>query len=67
LRFVARAGLAVPDPQAKLPGRGAYLCREGEGPKGSCLERALRRGSLSRTLRSRVVAVWEAVESSNGG
>lgn len=34
------------DPRGTLPGRGAYTCRN-----PACLERALRRGGLARTLR----------------
>ena len=33
------------DPGGKSPGRGAYLC-----PAGSCLEAALKKGGLSRSL-----------------
>jgi predicted RNA-binding protein YlxR (DUF448 family) len=36
----------VPDPTRRLPGRGAYLCRD-----RSCLDKALRRGALHRKLR----------------
>jgi len=44
---------AVADPSARLPGRGAYLCRAGEAarPAESCLAQAERRGAIARALR----------------
>jgi len=48
LRHVARDGALVPDPQARLPGRGAYVCGAG------CFERARERGGFARALRHRV-------------
>ncbi len=36
----------MPDPAARGGGRGAYICRT-----PACLERATRRGGLSRALR----------------
>jgi predicted RNA-binding protein YlxR (DUF448 family) len=42
-------GAVVPDPGARLPGRGAYLC-----PDPACGERALRRGALQRAFRRAV-------------
>ncbi|HUH80362.1 MAG TPA: YlxR family protein [Solirubrobacteraceae bacterium] len=57
--------VAVADPDKRMPGRGAYLCM-GPGPAGvnpPCLERASRRGGLSRGLRTRVSAGPELVES----
>jgi len=57
--------VAVADPDKRMPGRGAYLCK-GPGPAGvnpPCLERANRRGGISRALRARVAAGPELVES----
>jgi uncharacterized protein len=54
---VAQAGdggaRAVCDPLARMPGRGAYLCREGQSarPRTDCLARAERRNALARALR----------------
>ncbi|HEY5356056.1 MAG TPA: YlxR family protein [Streptosporangiaceae bacterium] len=46
LRLVAVGGDIVPDPQARLPGRGAYL-----HPSQECFELAQRRRALPRALR----------------
>ncbi len=46
VRIVVLNGEFMPDPDACLPGRGAYL-----HPAVKCLELALRRGALRRTLR----------------
>ena len=46
LRLVAAGDGIVPDPQARQPGRGAYL-----HPSLSCLELAQRRRAFSRALR----------------
>ncbi len=44
---------AVADPRAVLPGRGAYLCRGGDGETVAekCLALATRRGGIPRALR----------------
>jgi predicted RNA-binding protein YlxR (DUF448 family) len=44
---------AVADPLARMPGRGAYLCRAGDGarPDERCLRQAERRGAIARALR----------------
>jgi predicted RNA-binding protein YlxR (DUF448 family) len=45
---------AVLDLQARMPGRGAYLCREGSAtqrPATACLAQAARRGAIARALR----------------
>jgi predicted RNA-binding protein YlxR (DUF448 family) len=44
---------AVVDPLARMPGRGAYLCRAGEDaqPQQSCLTLAEHRGAIARALR----------------
>ncbi len=47
LRFVAAGDGIVPDPQARQPGRGAYLHLSLE-----CFELAQRRRAFSRALRS---------------
>src|ERR1700724_2274173 len=46
LRLVAAGGDIVPDPQARLTGRGAYL-----HPSQECFELAQRRRALPRALR----------------
>ena len=51
-----RGALAVADPAARMPGRGAYLCREEasstEGvPAAGCRGRAMERNAIARTLR----------------
>ncbi|HYB87251.1 MAG TPA: YlxR family protein [Streptosporangiaceae bacterium] len=46
LRVVARDGEIVPDPQARLPGRGAYLHLSQK-----CFEQAGRRRAFARALR----------------
>ncbi len=46
LRLVAAGDDIVPDPQARLPGRGAYL-----HPSQECFELAQRRRALPRALR----------------
>ena len=43
---------AVADPDALMPGRGAYLCRVGDARASEeCLALALRRGGIPRALR----------------
>ncbi|MGE5137218.1 MAG: YlxR family protein [Gemmatimonadota bacterium] len=46
LRLVVSGDEIVPDPRARLPGRGAYL-----HPSRTCLEQAQRRRVLPRALR----------------
>ena len=46
LRVVGRGGEIVPDPRARLPGRGAYLHLSQE-----CFEQAVRRRAFARALR----------------
>jgi predicted RNA-binding protein YlxR (DUF448 family) len=46
LRVVAAGGSIIPDPQARQPGRGAYL-----HPCLACYELAQRRRAFSRALR----------------
>src|SRR6516165_4171836 len=47
LRLVAAGDVIVPDPQARQPGRGAYL-----HPSQACFERAQRRRAFPRALRA---------------
>src|SRR5215813_869105 len=47
LRVVARGDEIVPDPRARLPGRGAYLHLSQK-----CFEQAVRRRAFARALRS---------------
>jgi predicted RNA-binding protein YlxR (DUF448 family) len=44
---------AILDASARMPGRGAYLCRSDEPsrPAAECLARASRRGGIARALR----------------
>jgi predicted RNA-binding protein YlxR (DUF448 family) len=57
--------LAVHDPSATMPGRGAYLCldRRGAGAEPDCLARATRRGAIARALRCPVIVASERLES----
>jgi predicted RNA-binding protein YlxR (DUF448 family) len=47
----------VPDPAARLPGRGAYVCN------AACAETALRRRALPRAFRRAVTTAPDFVES----
>jgi predicted RNA-binding protein YlxR (DUF448 family) len=61
-----RAGArAVLDLDGKMPGRGAYLCRDqrSERPVAACVERARRNGGVARTLRAAVRIDGELLES----
>jgi predicted RNA-binding protein YlxR (DUF448 family) len=51
-----RSHRAVIDTSKTMPGRGAYLCRgtDPTHPDPACLELALRRGGIARTLRRAV-------------
>jgi predicted RNA-binding protein YlxR (DUF448 family) len=44
---------AIADPGARMPGRGAYLCRDAGAacPADECLALATRRGGIPRALR----------------
>lgn len=42
-------GTVISDKTGKLPGRGAYVCANGK-----CIEKALKNGRLSRTLKTRI-------------
>ncbi len=46
LRLVARDGAIVPDPNASLPGRGAWIHRDRD-----CVESAVRRRAFGRAFR----------------
>jgi uncharacterized protein len=51
LRWVAVDEVVEADPEARLPGRGAYTCRTRR-----CIERATRRGGFNRAFRRAVTA-----------
>jgi predicted RNA-binding protein YlxR (DUF448 family) len=57
LRVVSRDGEIVPDPQARLPGRGAYLHLSQK-----CFELAGRRRAFARALRWREPLTTGALE-----
>jgi predicted RNA-binding protein YlxR (DUF448 family) len=59
---------AIADLEGTMPGRGAYLCRAGDPDQPTranpdCLQRAVRRGGIARTLRSAVTLDPKLVES----
>src|SRR5258707_2424577 len=58
LRLVASGDDVIPDPQARLPGRGAYL-----HPSLECLELARRRRAFPRALRATGPLAVTAVDS----
>lgn len=60
----ARPRRAVADREARMPGRGAYLCiGEQPGvPAGECLASATRRGGIARALRCSVTVDPKLVE-----
>jgi uncharacterized protein len=49
LRIVARDGVGVVDPAQTEPGRGVYL-----HPSRDCLDRAMKRRSIARSLRAEI-------------
>jgi len=49
LRYAVAGGELRPDPQGRLPGRGAYTCRS-----AACFELARARGGFPRALRRAV-------------
>ena len=53
------------DPECRMQGRGAYLCREQieAKPLGDCLARAMRSGGIARTLRAKATLDDKLVES----
>jgi uncharacterized protein len=51
LRWSADGGTVVADPEARLPGRGAYTCRTRR-----CVDQAARRGGFNRAFRRAVTA-----------
>jgi predicted RNA-binding protein YlxR (DUF448 family) len=65
------ARIAIADRGARMPGRGAYLCRATNPSAGSglvdpaCLQRATRRGGIARALRAAVTLDPKLVESVN--
>jgi predicted RNA-binding protein YlxR (DUF448 family) len=51
LRWVADGDVLVADPEARRPGRGAYVCRTRR-----CVEQAARRGGFNRAFRRAMTA-----------
>jgi predicted RNA-binding protein YlxR (DUF448 family) len=49
IRIVARDGVGVVDPAQNQPGRGVYL-----HPSRDCLDRAMKRRSIGRSLRAEI-------------
>ena len=49
IRIVARDGVGVVDPTQTEPGRGVYL-----HPSRDCLDRAMKRRSIGRSLRAEI-------------
>ena len=62
LRLVAAGDVIQPDPQARLPGRGAYL-----HPSLECLDLARRRRTFLRALRTAGPLSLEPVAEYLGG
>ncbi len=58
VRVVVVEGVLVPDPRARLAGRGAWL-----HPDPACLDLAVRRRAFARALRSDVAPDVSAVRS----
>jgi len=58
LRFVARGGRIEADPDARLPGRGAYLHRD-----EACAREAVRRRGFERSLRTTLGLPDDLLES----
>ena len=58
VRVVVVEGVVVPDPRARLAGRGAWL-----HPDPACLDLAVRRRALARALRSDVSPDVSAVRA----
>jgi predicted RNA-binding protein YlxR (DUF448 family) len=50
LRVVLSEGKLVPDPEKRLPGRGAYVCRDTD-----CMAEAVRRHGFERSFRAPVL------------
>jgi predicted RNA-binding protein YlxR (DUF448 family) len=57
VRFVLSDGGVVPDPERRLPGRGAYL-----HPRPECADLALRRRGFNRSFRGPVTIGPETVD-----
>ena len=57
LRLVRSGEQVVPDPEVRLEGRGAYLCRT-----PGCADRALDRKALSRAFRAHVTIPKPTIE-----
>ncbi len=61
LRVVRTANGVSLDRRQRMPGRGAYVHRE-----ASCVEAAVKRGGLARTLRCQVSTAFLAVLKDEG-
>jgi predicted RNA-binding protein YlxR (DUF448 family) len=61
------SGRAIADLDATMPGRGAYLCRDGDLDASradpACLARAVHSGGIARALRAAVSLDPKLVES----
>jgi uncharacterized protein len=57
MRLVASGGRVAPDPSARRPGRGAYLCA-----RPDCLDEAVRRQAFERALRATVTIPSETLD-----
>jgi predicted RNA-binding protein YlxR (DUF448 family) len=62
IRLAAVDGRLVLDRAAKLPGRGAWVCRD-----RACLEGAIERRAFARALRAPVAVTPELLESVTDG
>jgi predicted RNA-binding protein YlxR (DUF448 family) len=58
VRFVLNAGRLESDPEARMPGRGAYLHRE-----RACAREAVRRRGFERSFRAPVRTPDDLLES----
>jgi len=57
LRVVLSEDRLVPDPEARLPGRGAYLC-----PRPECMRAAMRKHGFERAFRAPVRVSDESLD-----
>ena len=58
IRFVKVDGAVHADPEARRPGRGAYLC-----PDAACVEQATSRRGFQRSFRAPVSIPHDLLES----
>ena len=57
VRFVSTADGVEPDIEARLPGRGAYLC-----PNPECADTAMRKRGFNRSFRAPVTIGPKAID-----